>query len=193
MDDPVPKTAIGPSSTAAQLFCCMVACRYCTELGGRSCSISGGSNARYLLVDLARLVLSAGQSKHRPNRLGLSEADGHVNCGPIGQRHSRADTGDRHQTPAHIIVSDDGQQAAVQYAKLRAKDLPDNEQRLDQLGHIGQVLDQPPDTRLELDRSHDPCLETEVSQRATEVIVEGNGLRLHKLAMGQKHPQLLTA
>jgi hypothetical protein len=41
-------------------------------------------------------------------------------------------------------------------------------------------------TRLELDRSHDPHLETEVSQRATEVIVEGNGLRLHKLAMGQK-------
>jgi hypothetical protein len=30
----------------------------------------------------------------------------------------------------------------VQYAKLFAKDLPDNEQRLDQLGHIGQVLDQ---------------------------------------------------
>jgi hypothetical protein len=30
-------------------------------------------------VDLARLVLSAGQSKHRPDRLGFSEADGHVN------------------------------------------------------------------------------------------------------------------
>ena len=96
---------------------------------------------------------------------------------PLQGRHR-----DRHQTPAHIIVSDDGQQAAVQYAKLFAKYLPDNEQRLDQLGHIGRVLDQLPDTRLELDRSHDPHLETEVSQRATEVIVEGNGLRVHKLA-----------
>ena len=57
----------------------------------------------------------------------------------------------------------------------------------------GRVLDQLPDTRLELDRSHDPHLETEVSQRATQVIVEGNGLRLHKLAVGQKHPQLLAA
>ena len=53
-------------------------------------------------------------------------------------------------------------------------------------GDIGKVLDQLPDARLELDRSHDPHLETEASQRATQVIVEGDGLRLHKLAMGQK-------
>ena len=44
--------------------------------------------------------------------------------------------GDRRQTLAHIIVADDGQQAAVQYAELFAKYLPDNEQRLDQLGYI---------------------------------------------------------
>jgi len=31
----------------------------------------------------------------------------------IGQRDHRADTGDRHQAPAHIIVADDGQQAAI--------------------------------------------------------------------------------
>ena len=73
-------------------------------------------------VDLAR----AGQSKHRPDRLGLSEPNGYVNCSPIGQRHYRADTGERYQTPAHIIVSDDGQQAAVQYAKLRAKETMSN-------------------------------------------------------------------
>ena len=45
------------------------------------------------------------------------------------QRHHRADTGHRHQAPAHVIVPDHGQQATVQNADLFAKRPPDNEQR----------------------------------------------------------------
>jgi hypothetical protein len=40
-----------------------------------------------------------------------------------------ANTGDRDQTPAHIIVPDDGQQEAMQGAELLANDSPDDEQR----------------------------------------------------------------
>ena len=46
-------------------------------------------------------------------------------------RYISATTGDRHQTPAHIIVPDDGQQAAGSDADLLAKRPPDNEQRFD--------------------------------------------------------------
>ena len=83
-------------------------------------------------VDLARLILGWRQSQHRPDRLGVPEAGGHVDGRAIGQRHHRADTGDRHQAPAHIIVPDNGQQAAMQDADLLAKHPPDNEQRFDQ-------------------------------------------------------------
>src|SRR5262249_45221664 len=56
-------------------------------------------------------------------------------------------TRDRHQAPAHIIVPDDGQQAAMQDAELLANDPPDNEQRFHQHGQIGKPLDKLPDTR----------------------------------------------
>jgi len=72
-------------------------------------------------------MLTGRQSKHRPDRLGVSEAGWHVDGGAIGQRHHGADTGDRHQAPAHVIIPDDGQQAAVQDADLLAKYPPDNE------------------------------------------------------------------
>jgi hypothetical protein len=49
----------------------------------------------------------------------------------IGQRHHRADTGDRHQAPAHLIIPDDGQQATMQNADLLAKRPPDHEQWFD--------------------------------------------------------------
>jgi hypothetical protein len=58
----------------------------------------------------------------------------------IGQRHHGADTGHRHQAPAHIIGPHDRQQAAVQDADLFAKYSPDNEQRLDQHDQVGEVL-----------------------------------------------------
>ena len=48
---------------------------------------------------------------------------------PCEQRHHGADTGGRHQAPAHLIIPDDGQQAAMQDAELLAKRPSDNEQR----------------------------------------------------------------
>jgi hypothetical protein len=47
------------------------------------------------------------------------------------------DTRDRHQTPANLIVSHDGQQAAVQDDDLFAKCPSNNEQRFDQRGQVG--------------------------------------------------------
>ena len=38
----------------------------------------------------------------------LAEAGGHVDGDTIGQRDHGADTGDRHQAPAHLILSHDG-------------------------------------------------------------------------------------
>ena len=88
-------------------------------------------------VALARLILAGCQSKHRPDRLGVAKARRHIDGGAVGQRHHRTDTGDRHQPPAHLVVPDDGQQAAVQDGELLAQHPPDNEQRLDQHGQIG--------------------------------------------------------
>ena len=62
-----------------------------------------------------------------------------------------------------------------------------------QVGQIGKVLDKLLDPRLELDRPHHAYLEAEVAQAATEVVLDGNGLRLKQLAMGQQHPKLLAA
>jgi hypothetical protein len=59
------------------------------------------------------MIFGAGQPKYRPDGIGFSEPGRHVDGGAIGQRHHGADTGGRHQTPAHLIVSHDGQQAAV--------------------------------------------------------------------------------
>ena len=66
-------------------------------------------------------MLGARQPKHGADCLGFTEPSGYVDSGAIGQRHYRANTGDRHQTPAHVIVADDGQQAAMQDANLLAK------------------------------------------------------------------------
>jgi hypothetical protein len=61
---------------------------------------------------------------------------GMVICGAIGQRHNWANTGGRHQTPAHIIVANHGPQAAVQHADLLAKHPLDDEGRFDQHGGV---------------------------------------------------------
>ena len=76
----------------------------------------------------------------------------------------RASTRDRHQAPAHVVIPDDGQQAAVQDAELLAKHPPDNQQRLDQHSQVGEVLDQLFDARLEPGGSHYADLETKVAQ-----------------------------
>jgi hypothetical protein len=55
---------------------------------------------------------------------------GRVDRRSIGQRYHRADTRDRHQTPAHLIVPDKGQQAAMQNSDLLAQHPPDNKQHL---------------------------------------------------------------
>jgi SAM-dependent methyltransferase len=79
------------------------------------------------------------------------------------QRYHRTDTRGRHQAPAHLIVPNDGQQAAMQDAELLAKCPSDNEQRFDQCSQVGQVLDELPDAGLELHRPNHADLETEVA------------------------------
>src|SRR5271169_5955671 len=59
-------------------------------------------------LDLTGLVLGARQPKHGTDGLGFAEASRHVDGGAIGQRHHRADTGGRHQAPAHFIIPHDG-------------------------------------------------------------------------------------
>ena len=81
----------------------------------------------------------------------------------------------------------------MQDAELLANYLPDNEQRLHQHGQIRDVLDELFDARLKLDRPDHADLETEVAQGGTQVVLDGNGLRLKQLAMGQQHPKLLAA
>src|SRR6516162_8424238 len=71
----------------------------------------------------------------------------------------------------------------MQDAELLAKDPPDNQQRFDQDGQVGEVLDKLLDARLELGGPHHADLETEVAQRPAQVIVDSNGLRLQKLAI----------
>src|SRR6187551_1948753 len=57
----------------------------------------------------------------RPDGLGFAEASRNVDGGAIGQRHHWADAGGRHQALAHLVIPDDGQQAAMQDAELLAK------------------------------------------------------------------------
>ena len=38
-----------------------------------------------------------------------------------------------------------------------------------------------------------PNLEAEVTQSTAQVVLDGDGLRLQQLAMGQQHPQFLAA
>ena len=65
-------------------------------------------------INLARLILGARQSKQSPDCFGFAEASGHIDRGALGQRHHGADTRGRHQAPTHLIIPDDGQQAAMQ-------------------------------------------------------------------------------
>jgi hypothetical protein len=81
----------------------------------------------------------------------------------------------------------------MQDGDLFAQHPSDREQRFDQHGHIGKVLDELLDARLKLDRPHNPHLETEVAQGGAQVVLDGDGLRLQQLAVGQEYPQLLTA
>src|SRR5262245_3232271 len=69
------------------------------------------------------------------------------------QRYHGTNTRNRHQTPAHVIVPDDSQHAAMQGSDLFTKHPPDNEQRLDQHGH----------------HAH---LETEVVQGGAQVVLD---------------------
>ena len=41
-------------------------------------------------------------------------------------------------------------------------------------------------------RAYPPC-QAEVAQGAAQVVLDGDGLRLQQLAMGQQHAQLLAA
>src|SRR5215471_15029749 len=61
---------------------------------------------------------------------------------------------------------------------LGGKHSPDNKQRLDQQGHIGKVRDQLLDARLKLNRPHYAHLKAEVAQGGTQVVLDGDGLRL---------------
>jgi hypothetical protein len=66
------------------------------------------------------------------------------------------------RAPAHFIVADDGQHAAMQDAELLANDLSDNEQRFNQHGQIRKVFDKLPDRGLELDRPDHATLRPEL-------------------------------
>src|SRR5262249_40249036 len=90
-------------------------------------------------VVLARLILGGCESKHRPHRLGLPETGRRIDRDAIGERDNRADTRDRHQAPAHIIVPDDGQQAPRKNAKFLANDRPDNNKRSNKHGKMGSL------------------------------------------------------
>ena len=81
----------------------------------------------------------------------------------------------------------------MQDADLLAKRTPDNEQRFDQQGQVGMVLDKLFDPHLELYRANHAHLETEVAQRGAQIVLDGDRLRLQQLAMGQQHPQFLAA
>src|SRR5207342_619553 len=96
------------------------------------------STARYSAVpiDLARLILGARQPKHRPDGLGFAEASRNVDGSPIGQRHYGANAGGRHQALAHLVIPDDGQQAAMQDDDLFSYYPSNNEHRFDQNGQV---------------------------------------------------------
>jgi hypothetical protein len=112
------------------------------------------------------------------------KAGWHVDCGAIGQRHYRPNVRHRHQAPAHVIVPDNSQQAAMQEVELLTQYPPDNEQRFHQQDQVGKVLDQLLNACFKFGRPDHAYLEAEVAQGGTQVIVNGDGLRLQKLAVG---------
>jgi hypothetical protein len=122
----------------------------------------------------------------------LTEACRNVDSGTIGQRYNGTNTRDGHEPPAHLILPDDSQQAAVQDDDLFTEHPPDDEQRLHQYRQVGDILDKLLNARLELHRSHHAHLEPEVTQGPAQVVIDGDGLGLQQFAMGQQHSQLLT-
>src|SRR3974390_316224 len=78
-------------------------------------------------------------------------------------------------------------------AKLFAQRASDNQQRFDKDGQIRDVFHEFLDARLKLHRSRHADLEPKVAQGGTQIVLDRNRLRLQQLAMGQQHPQLLTA
>src|SRR3974390_2314680 len=78
-------------------------------------------------------------------------------------------------------------------AKLFAQRASDNQQRFDKDGQIRDVFHEFLDARLKLYRSRHADLEPKVAQGGTQIVLDRNRLRLQQLAMGQQHPQLLTA
>ena len=81
----------------------------------------------------------------------------------------------------------------MQHVNLLAEHPADTEHRFDQCHQVGDVLDQLFNTRLKLDRAHDADLETKVTQTGTQIIPNGDGLRLQQLTMGQQRAQFLAA
>ena len=77
---------------------------------------------------LETLFVSAGLRCHR--QVGVPEAGRYIDGRAIGQRYHRTDTRNRHQTPSHVIVPDDSQQAAMQDTDLFTEHPPDKEQWL---------------------------------------------------------------
>src|SRR5207342_3422807 len=53
-----------------------------------------------------------------PRRTWICGSEPEVDGGAIGQRHHGANAGGRHQALAHLVIPDDGQQAAMQDAEL---------------------------------------------------------------------------
>src|SRR3974390_3010528 len=78
-------------------------------------------------------------------------------------------------------------------AKLFAQRASDNQQRFDKDGQIRDVFHEFLDARLKLYRSRHADLEPKVAKGGTQIVLDRNRLRLQQLAMGQQHPQLLTA
>ena len=68
---------------------------------------------------------------------------------------------------------------------------PDDEQRLHQYRQVGDILDKLLDAGLEPHLANHSDLEAEVAQSTSQIVLDGDGLRLQKLAMGQHHSQSL--
>src|SRR6202040_874843 len=94
---------------------------------------------------------------------------------------------------AYLILPDDSQQAAVEDDDLFGEHPPDDEQRLHQDRQVGGNVDKLLDAGLEPHLADHSDLEAEVAQSTSQIVLDGDGLRLQKLAMGQQHPQFLAA
>jgi hypothetical protein len=60
------------------------------------------------------------------------------------------------------------------------------------LHQIGHIFDELKNTGLEASRANDANLETEVSQQPTDIVLDGDGLLLQKLARRQQSAMLLA-